>query len=150
MSVAYIGLGSNLGNRKENCEKAVSLMDGKGLTLLQQSSMIETPPWGVKDQPAFINMAVSVETTMLPEPLLVLLKEIENKMGRAKTCRWGPRMIDLDILFYDDLIINTSNLSIPHPLIQERDFVLRPLSEIAPDLVHPVLKKTVKELLDSL
>ena len=150
MSTAYIGIGSNLGKREENCERAVNLLIKKGLTVLKQSSMIETEPWGVKDQPAFINLAVSIDTPLPPETLLNLVKEIETDLGRTETFRWGPRIIDLDILFYDDVVMEKPDMSIPHPHIKDRDFVLRPLAEIAPDLVHPVLKKTVKVLLDSL
>ena len=109
--------------------------------------MIETEPWGVRDQPKFINMAAKMETSLGPEKLLNILKKIEVEMGRIPTIRWGPRVIDLDILFYDDLIMKTPDLEIPHPGIKDREFVLRPLAEIAPDKVHPVLKKSVKELL---
>jgi 2-amino-4-hydroxy-6-hydroxymethyldihydropteridine diphosphokinase len=147
MSTAYIGIGSNLGTREENCERAIDLLIDKGLTILKQSSMIETEPWGVIDQPAFINMAVSVDTTLPPETLLTLVKEIETELGRTETFRWGPRIIDLDILFYDNVVMEKPDMSIPHPHIKDRDFVLRPLAEIAPDLVHPVLKKRIKELL---
>ncbi len=150
MSIVYIGIGSNLGKREENCEKAISLLINKGLRDLKQSSKIETEPWGVKNQPAFINMAVSAGTDLSPERLLTLIKEIEVKMGRTSTVRWGPRIIDLDILFYDNVVIEKPDLSIPHPHIRDRDFVLRPLAEIAPDLVHPVLQKNISELLDSL
>ena len=147
MSIVYIGIGSNLGKREENCEIAISLLINKGLTILKQSSMIETEPWGVEDQPAFINMAVSVETTLSPKKLLTLLKESETDLERADTFRWGPRIIDLDILFYNDLVLERPDLSIPHPHLQKRAFVLIPLAEIAPELVHPVLKKSIKELL---
>ncbi len=150
MSIAYISIGSNLGTREENCKRAINLLINKGLTLLKQSSMIETKPWGAEDQPAFINMAVSVETALPPGNLLNLVKEIETGLGRTETFRWGPRIIDLDILFYDDVVMEEPDLSIPHPRIKDRDFVLRPLAEIAPDFVHPVLKKSNKELLEEL
>jgi len=147
MSIAYIGIGSNLGKRKGNCKKAIGLLKEQHLTIIKQSSMIETEPWGREDQPAFINMAVSVKTTLQPATLLDLLKELETSMGRTATVRWGPRIIDLDILFYDDLVIEEPDLSIPHPHIEDRTFVLSPLAEIAPDLIHPVLNKSIKELL---
>lgn len=104
----------------------------------------------MEDQPKFINMAAEVETGEEPQRLLEILKSIEKEMGREQTFRWGPRTIDLDILFYDDLVMDTPDLRIPHPLMYQREFVLRPLSEIAPDKVHPVLKKTVRELLSEL
>ena len=110
--------------------------------------MIETEPWGVPDQPLFINMAVSVKTVLSPDNLLALCKKIETDLGRTETILWGPRIIDLDILFYDDVITARPDLTIPHPHIKDRDFVLRPLAEIAPDLIHPVLKKSIKELLE--
>ncbi len=150
MSEAYIGIGSNLGNRKQNCEKAISLLTENRITVLKRSTMFETEPWGIKDQPKFINMAIKIDTILEPEDLLNLLKEIESAIGRTQTFRWGPRIIDLDILLYDNLIINTKNVQIPHTEIKDRDFVLRPLSEIAPDKIHPVFRKSIKELLDEL
>jgi 2-amino-4-hydroxy-6-hydroxymethyldihydropteridine diphosphokinase len=150
MPGAFIGIGSNLGNRKENCRSALRLISEKAGSLIKQSSMYETQPWGVEDQPEFINMAVEIETPAEPAVLLSILKGIEQELGRKETSRWGPRPIDLDILFYNDLVIDTPDLRIPHPLMHLREFVLRPLSEIAPDKVHPVLKKTVKELLSEL
>ncbi|MBI5195381.1 MAG: 2-amino-4-hydroxy-6-hydroxymethyldihydropteridine diphosphokinase [Nitrospirae bacterium] len=146
MPVTYLSIGSNLGRRQENCERAVSLLAENGIKILKCSSMIETKPWGIKDQPDFINMAVEAETSLKPEELLKAIKKIENEMGRHKSVRWGPRPIDVDILFYDDLIIKTPELEIPHPLIHERYFVLNPLAEIAPEKVHPVLKKSIKTL----
>lgn len=146
MSIAFIGIGSNLGNREENCNKAIELLMESGVKVSRRSSNIETEPWGVKVQPKFINIAVEIETGVEPKELLRLLKKIESEMGRLTTFRWGPRVIDLDILFYDDLVIKTPDLEIPHPGIKDRDFVLRPLAEIAPDLVHPILKKSIKEL----
>ncbi|MCX5718245.1 MAG: 2-amino-4-hydroxy-6-hydroxymethyldihydropteridine diphosphokinase [Nitrospirae bacterium] len=150
MSTAYIGIGSNIGNREDNCQKAIKLIEKNGIAVRKQSSMYETEPWGIKDQPKFINMAIDVETDKKPEELLRILKEIEKEIGRTETTKWGPRVIDLDILFYDDLILKTDNLEIPHPLMHERDFVLKPLSEIAPDKRHPVTGKTVKKMLNQL
>jgi len=147
MSTAYIGIGSNLGNRQENCLKAIEILRNKGIKIADQSSMHETEPWGVKDQPKFINMALKVETDLSPQKLLALLKNVENTMGRESTIRWGPRIIDLDILLYDDMKINEDNLNIPHPLMHEREFVLEPLSEIASEVIHPVLLKKVGDLL---
>ncbi len=148
MPTAYIGIGSNLGNREENCEKSIQLIEeDSGIKVTKRSSMSETEPWGIKDQPKFINMAVEIVTDLEPEALLSLLKKIEKASGRKPGKQWGPRVIDLDILFYDDLVLKTPGLEIPHPEICKRDFVLIPLKEIAPDKVHPVLKKKIKELL---
>lgn len=147
MPTAYIGIGSNLGNREENCERAIRLLIEHGITVTKRSSMIETEPWGVREQPKFINMAVEIGTELDPEGLLHILKKIEEEIGRLPTSRWGPRIIDLDILLYDDLIIETPDLVIPHPGMSERVFVLKPLAEIAPEKVHPVLKKSIKSLL---
>jgi len=146
MSIIHIGIGSNLGNRQENCLEAIRQLEQHGVAVLKRSSMIETEPWGVTDQPHFINLAIEAETALCPEDLLLLLKNIEKAMGREKTAHWGPRVIDLDILFYDDRIVDSADLKIPHPHLHERDFVLLPLMDIAPDKVHPVLKKKVSEL----
>jgi len=147
MAIVYIGLGSNLGDRHKNCLRAIELLKQNGLLVTRQSSMYETEPWGLTGQPEFVNMAVEAETGLAPETLLALLKKIEKDMGRRDTLRWGPRSIDLDILLYDDITMNTDDLTIPHPLMHEREFVLRPLSEIAEEKVHPVLKKKIGELL---
>ena len=147
MSIAYIGIGSNLGNREENCQKAIALLIKKNIKITKRSSLYEIEPWGVKEQPRFINMAVEIETNLEPAELLKVIKEIENSMGRREGIRWGPRVIDLDVLLYDDLILKTGELEIPHPAIKDREFVLKPLSEIAPDKIHPILKKSIKTLL---
>ena len=150
MSTIHIGIGSNLGNREENCLKAIQFLSQEGIRIRKRSSMHETEPWGMKDQPRFINMAIEGETGLKPKELLSVLKEIEDGIGRVATYRWGPRLIDLDILLYENLVIDTPELTIPHPRMHEREFVLRPLAEIAPDRIHPVLKKTMRELLSGL
>ncbi len=150
MPIAYIGIGSNLGDREENCLNAIRLLSGRRITLRKQSSMYETEPWGVEDQPRFINMTIEVETDKTPAELLHFLKGIEKEIGRTETAKWGPRVIDLDILFYDDVVTDEPGLQIPHPRMREREFVLKPLAEIAPDKAHPVLKKTVREMLSEI
>ena len=147
MAIVYIGLGSNVGDRHRNCLAAIELLRQNGLLVARQSSMHETEPWGVTDQPEFVNMTVETETDLAPIKLLEVLKKIEKDMGRQDTMKWGPRIIDLDILLYDDIIMKTDSLTIPHPLMHERAFVLRPLSEIAGNFIHPVLKKSITDLL---
>jgi len=146
MSTVYIGIGSNLGDRHNNCLRAIELMKQNGLSVAKQSLVHETAPWGLTEQPAFLNMAVEAETGLAPLELLGLLKKIEKDMGRQETVRWGSRIIDLDILLYDDIILKTDALVIPHPLMHEREFVLDPLAELAEDLIHPVLKKRIGDL----
>jgi 2-amino-4-hydroxy-6-hydroxymethyldihydropteridine diphosphokinase len=146
MSTVFIGIGSNLGNREQNCTSAIKLLIENGLKVTKMSRKYETQPWGVENQPMFINMAIKAETVLEPLNLLTMLKDIESRLGRKPDIRWGPRIIDLDILLYDDIVIKTPELEIPHPGISERVFVLKPLSEIAPDKIHPVLKKKIREL----
>lgn len=146
----YLALGSNLGKREENLRVARESLSAK-VRVLSVSSVYETPPWGYLDQPDFLNQVLEGETRLSPKELLVYLKQIEARMGREKTLRNGPRVIDLDLLFYDDLILEDPSddypLSLPHPRMAGRAFVLVPLSELAPDLVHPVYGKTIREML---
>ncbi len=148
MSIVYVGIGSNLGDREKNCISAIELLGEKGIIVKKRSSVYKTEPWGIKDQPEFLNMAIEIETDLKPYELLELLKQVEGEIGREKSYKWGPRLIDLDILLFDDTILDDDNLKIPHPLMHERDFVLRPLNEIAPDATHPSLGMKVHELLE--
>ncbi len=149
--IVHIGIGSNIGDKLNHCKKAISeILKINGHKLLAQSSFFKTKPIGFPSQDWFINGIVKIETDLEPFELLRTLKSIELQMGRKETFRWGPRVIDLDILFFGDMEIDTEELQIPHPLLQERQFVLAPLAEIDPDLIHPVLKKTVRELLENL
>ncbi|RME63560.1 MAG: 2-amino-4-hydroxy-6-hydroxymethyldihydropteridine diphosphokinase, partial [Nitrospirae bacterium] len=118
--------------------------------VIKVSGLYYTKPWGYEDQPEFVNLAVEAETDLSPEELLKRVKTIERALGREDTFRWGPRVVDIDILFYDNLVIETDTLKIPHPYIAERDFVLLPMAEIAPQFVHPTLKKDIKTLLREL
>ena len=142
----YLALGTNLGDRATNLRAALKAMP-PSIVIHHSSPIYETPPWGVTDQPTFLNMVVQAETKMKPLPLLACLKKIETELGRTPTVRWGPRLIDIDILFYDDLVLDLPQVTIPHPRLHERAFVLVPLADIAPGLIHPVLRQTVSTLL---
>lgn len=143
--IVYLALGSNLGNRRENLKQAVASLSPQ-MEIRAKSSIYETPPWGYEDQPEFLNQAVKVQTYLEPEALLRHLKRLEVALGRQATFPNGPRSIDIDILFYDDLVLDTPVLTLPHPRLHERGFVLLPMLDIAPDLVHPVMRKTIREL----
>ena len=149
--IAFIGIGSNMGDKVRRCEEAISeILKVDQHKLLAKSSFFKTQPMGHTLQDWFINGAIKIETELEALDLLHSLKTIERQMGRLETFRWGPRAIDLDILLFDGTSIETPELQIPHPRIQERQFVLVPLAEIDPNLLHPVLKKTVQELLEDL
>jgi 2-amino-4-hydroxy-6-hydroxymethyldihydropteridine diphosphokinase len=144
--IVYLSLGTNLGNRAANLKQALSLLPPQ-MTVKAKSKVYETPPWGYTDQDQFLNQVVKVTTYLEPENLLKHIKRLEVAMGRKATFRYGPRLIDIDILFYDDEILETPSLTIPHPNLHERGFILLPMMDIAPDLVHPVRKKSIREMI---
>jgi len=145
---SFIGLGSNVGDRKENLVQAKNRIRKDVGEILLESSYYKTEPWGYSDQEFFINQVISLETALSPWSLLKILQKIEHELLREKKIHWGPRSIDLDILYYDKKIIYENNLIIPHPYLYLRNFVLAPLVEIAPDFKHALLKKTNRELLE--
>ena len=143
--MVYLALGTNLGNRAANLKEAIASLPPQ-MEVKAKSDVYETQPWGYADQPMFLNQVVRAETYLKPEPLLRHLKRLEIALGRKPSFENGPRLIDIDILFYDDLVLYSNALVIPHPHLHERGFVLVPMLDIAPDLEHPVKKKTIREL----
>lgn len=149
MKKMYLHTGSNLDDRQAHLGEAVRLIELYIGPVVRSSSVYLTRAWGITNQPDFLNQALEVHTNLAPETVLEAIGRIERRMGRQQTRKWGPRLIDIDILFYEDQIIGRPGLTIPHPHLHERNFVLAPLAEIAPDFVHPKLRKTISELYQS-
>jgi 2-amino-4-hydroxy-6-hydroxymethyldihydropteridine diphosphokinase len=143
--IVYLALGTNLGDRPANLKQAIAALTPQ-MEVKAKSQVYETPPWGFEDQPKFLNQVIKANTYLDPEPLLKHLKRLEVALGRKESFPNGPRLIDMDILFYDDLVMEKPSLVLPHPRLHERGFVLLPLLEIAPNLVHPVHKQSVREM----
>lgn len=150
MSFAYIALGSNLGDKEKNLRRALLLLTQQGVEVVRVSSFLSTEPYGVTDQPQFLNAVACVRTSLAPLALLDVLLATELAMGRVRLRHWGERNIDLDLLLYEDVVLDTPRLRLPHPDMRNRDFVLLPLAEIAPELKHPTLQKTICELKENL
>jgi 2-amino-4-hydroxy-6-hydroxymethyldihydropteridine diphosphokinase len=149
MEIVFFGVGTNLGNRETNLEQAVAQIEKYIGKVRRSSSVYETDPWGFRSDDAFLNIVVEVGTDLEPQELLAVILNIESSMGRVRNSQqYSSRVIDIDILLYNDLVTDTPDLKIPHPRLHERKFVLIPLCEIAADMIHPVFKKTFRELLD--
>lgn len=147
MNKAVILLGSNIGDSQGHLINALQLLADSVGEIVAKSGVYQTQPWGNTDQASFLNLLIILETSLSPEKLMEALLSIENQMGRQRITKWEPRIIDLDIIYFNDWIINSEHLSIPHPLMQERKFVLAPLVQILPDFMHPVLGMDSKSLL---
>lgn len=146
LKTTFLATGSNQGDRLVNLQKAVALIATKIGTIAQASQVYVTQAWGLQEQPDFLNQVLEVKTPLSPEAVLAQIQQIETQMGRQRQIKWGERIIDIDILFYEQEIIQTEQLTIPHPFLQKRNFVLIPLAEIAPDWIHPVLKQPISYL----
>ena len=147
MKIAYLSLGSNVGDRERLLQDAVRLLHTPDLRVVRISPVYQTEPQDVRAQPWFLNLVVEAETDLFPRQLLARVQQIERQLGRKRLAAKGPRTIDIDILLYGELVFNTAGLVVPHPRMTERRFVLQPLADLVPELRHPVLRRTVKELL---
>ena len=147
MNTVFLLTGGNLGNRLQNLSQASGLIEKHCGKIIQASSVYKTAAWGFADQPDFYNQALQLETLLSPKKLMTELLEIEKEMGRKRKLKNGPRIIDIDILLMDDIIINSKDLIIPHPRLAQRRFALTPLAEIAAQIIHPILKKSIQQLL---
>ena len=150
MAIAYIALGSNLGDKEKNLRRALLLLTQQGVEVVRVSSFLSTEPYGVTDQPQFLNAVACVRTSLTPLALLDVLLATELAMGRVRLRHWGERNIDLDLLLYEDVVLDTKRLRLPHPDMQNRDFVLLPLAEVAPELKHPTLQNSKYETKENL
>jgi 2-amino-4-hydroxy-6-hydroxymethyldihydropteridine diphosphokinase len=146
LKLAYLGLGSNLGNRQQNLADAIAQLRSPDIRILHESAIYETEPRDFLDQPWFLNQVVEIETELFPRQLHRRLQKIERELGRKPSVPKGPRLIDLDILLFANMTVKTEDLEIPHPRMGERRFVLDPLAELAPELRHPVTRRTIREM----
>lgn len=144
----FLLLGSNLGDRPQVLAAAREAIGEQAGSVVNQSAVYETAPWGITDQPAFLNQVIEISTSLPPEDLLRIILNIEHDLGRVRYERWGARVIDIDILYFGQTVMDSARLTLPHPRIQDRRFVLAPLVEIAPNFLHPVLQKTSSRLLE--
>ncbi|MDR6807749.1 2-amino-4-hydroxy-6-hydroxymethyldihydropteridine diphosphokinase [Dyadobacter sp. BE34] len=144
----FLLLGSNLGDRPQVLAAAREAIAEQAGSITNQSAIYETAPWGITDQPAFLNQVLEITTSLLPEDLLRIILNIEHDLGRVRYERWGARVIDIDILYFGQTVMDSARLTLPHPRIQDRRFVLAPLAEIAPDFIHPLFQKTSSQLLE--
>lgn len=149
MNIVYLLTGSNLANRLQHLQKAIQLIEANIGQVLEQSAIYETDPWGKEDQPSFLNQVLAIKTGLSPQEILKKIHVIEYFIGRRRNQKWDKRVIDIDILFYNNVIIQESNLIIPHPLLTERRFALVPLAELIPNFIHPIFQQTISTLLEN-
>ncbi|NVK82834.1 MAG: 2-amino-4-hydroxy-6-hydroxymethyldihydropteridine diphosphokinase [Cytophagia bacterium] len=148
MTGIYLLLGTNIGNRNKNLERAREMLVSNSITIRRESNIYETAAWGKEDQEPFLNQVIEVETGKSPQRMLFIANMIEKEMGRERFEKWGSRLIDIDILYFNDIVFQEESLKIPHPEIQNRRFTLTPMVEIAPDFIHPSLQKSQSQLLE--